>query len=268
MPRGGSKAPRLMDYREAIKAVESVEGEVRVLTSHSLLAALYANIIASSEGLDARTAVAAALLHDYGKLGSREAGAGELEYLARESRRLRELLSRMDVEPEEALRAIMGEGRVGDVVWDADLLSKLGVLGLYSFFSKWAVRGKDLIAAVVENLPRELTIAVNAARLARTRTGRKLASTLADRSLEAYKLLIDELRSLGLDVSVEGENVRGVRVLWVRLGTCPYCGSRMSLERGWHEGRFCKGPVFRQVCGSCGASFEARPCIQWLLEGG
>lgn len=227
-----------------------------------MLVARLARVIAEEEGGDGDLAYVLGLLHDAGKLRARELEVADDEATVK---LVEEKLEELGDHPllRRALEALR-EGRSVEAlaVHDADYLSKAGILGLATFFSKWSVKGLTVDEAVLTKLSREMTILSNLELHLATGYAKKLGRELARKALRAYAELLKELRLQGVAVRVRRRRVRGYRVVVVAPELCPSCGGRVNLTRGAvGEGRACVEYRVRASCERCGWSADESVCI-------
>jgi HD superfamily phosphodiesterase len=254
------------------------------LWEHTVLVASLAHDLAVSEGLDPVLPAVAALFHDAGKFsggeyhkGDRpeEEGAAALaaSALAEKGARASDI-----VKVRNALRALYDEkarwNAVADVVHDADFLSKFGYLGVAGFFLKSALRGKNLLAAVMSSLSKELTYAEALPRNMRTNAGRKAALRRSRDSLRFFSALLRELeetRGAGFRIKkapvvLPGAPERSVDVLLVVPAECESCGGQWKHELSVEKGVKCRTLEARLRCDGCGDRYEISFCLPELTN--
>ena len=257
------------ELRHVVKHIERImveeEKGYKTLLSHSMIVAGYARLIAESEGLNPDALFIAGLLHDLGKLTARNQGVDEVEYRNKVVMKLLDKLNLPQGLTETIRRALREPGSLeAAILHDADVLSKLGTLGIYTFASKWAVKARSILEALVEGLPRELAIAANIDHVLVTGTAKKIGKKLATRLLQLYTWLLDELHGLGFNVKLVEEKYNGAKLFWVVLTTCPRCEGVVGAEKKIHHGEFCEGLKLVHQCRRCGLTMESKICLQWI----
>jgi HD superfamily phosphodiesterase len=252
------------------------------LWEHTVVVASLAHELALAEGLDPVLPDVAALFHDAGKFsggeyhkGDRpeEEGAAALaaSALEREGARASDI-----AKVRNALRALYDEkarrNTLADVVHDADFLSKFGYLGVAGFFLKSALRGKNLVSAVMSSLSKELTYAEALPRNMRTEAGREAALKRSRDSLRFFRALLRELgetRGAGfrikkVPVVLPGAPARTVDVLLVVPEACEACGGKWAHEIAVDKGVKCRMLEARLRCSGCGDSYTISFCLPEL----
>jgi HD superfamily phosphodiesterase len=282
--------PGLIDKaREAIEASEREYERKQAgsgggfLWEHTVLVASLAHELALAEDLDPVLPAVAALFHDAGKFSGgayhkgdlpEEEGAAALAVSALEGEGAR---SSDITKVRNALRALYDEkarrNALADVVHDADFLSKFGYLGVAGFFLKSALRGKNLVAAVMSSLSKELTYAEALPRNMRTGAGRKAALKRSRDSLRFFRALLrelEEIRGAGFrirkgSVVVPGAPARAVDVLLVVPSACESCGGKWTHELSVDKGVKCRTLEARLRCAGCGDSYTISFCLPEVL---
>ncbi len=276
------KAKEMIEASEREYEGKRAGGGEGFLWEHTVHVASLAHELALAEGLDPVLPAVAALFHDAGKFsggayhkGDRpeEEGAAALaaSALAGEGARASDI-----ARVRNALRALYAEkarrNAVADVVHDADFLSKFGYLGVAGFFLKSALRGKNLVAAVMSSLSKELTYAEALPRNMRTRAGRKAAVEKSRESLRFFRGLLRELgetrgarfRVRKAAVALPGRmgKPRGsVNVLLVVPDSCEGCGKQWRYDLSVVRGIKCRTLEARLRCAGCGDRYEISFCL-------
>ncbi|HEX2695171.1 MAG TPA: HD domain-containing protein [Acidobacteriota bacterium] len=249
------------------------------LWEHTVHVASLAHDLAVSEGLDPVLPSVAALFHDAGKFrggeyhkGDRpeEEDAAALAVSALEGAGA----PAFDIAKiRNALRALYDEkarrNALANVVHDADFLSKFGYLGVAGFFLKSALRGKNLVAAVMSSLSKELTYAEALPRNMRTAAGRKAALKRSRDSLRFFRALLKELadaRGTGYKIRkravvIPGTPARPVEVLLVVPEECGVCGGEWTPELAVEKGVKCRTLEARLRCAGCGDAYTISFCL-------
>lgn len=257
------------------------------LWEHTVHVASLAHELALAEGLDPVLPDVAALFHDAGKFsggeyhkGDRpeEEGAAALAASALEGEGARA----SDIaKVRNALRALYDEktrrNAVAAVVHDADFLSKFGYLGVAGFFLKSALRGKNLVAAVMSSLSKELTYAACLPRNMRTRAGERAAVVKSRDSLRFFRGLLRELgETRGAHFRIRKAAVvlpgrRGkpggtVEALLVVPGSCEACGKQWRYDLSVIRGVKCRTLEARLRCVGCGRDYTISFCLPELAR--
>ena len=207
-------------------------------------------------------------------------------------RRARPLLAAASLEASEArasvvarvgkaLRALYDEKArrdpIADLVHDADFLCKFGYLGVAAFFLKSALRGKNLMAAVMSSLSKELTYAEALPRNMRTAAGREAAIKRSRESLRFFRGLLKELeetrgtrfRVRKAAVAVPGRKGKPggtVDVLLVVPAFCDACGKPWRYDLSVVPGIKCRTLEARLRCAGCRDAYTISFCLPELRK--
>jgi HD superfamily phosphodiesterase len=273
------KAKETIEASEREYVGKQAGGGEGFLWEHTVHVASLAHELALAEGLDPVLPAVAALFHDAGKFsggeyhkGDRpeEEGAAALAASALEGEGARA----SDIaKVRNALRALYGEkarrNAVAAVVHDADFLSKFGYLGVAGFFLKSALRGKNLVAAIMSSLSKELTYAKALPRNMRTAAGRKAGLKRSRDSLRFFRALLNELEDTrGTGYKIRKRTVvipgRPVDVLLVVPAACESCGGKWTHELSVDKGVKCRTLEARLRCAGCGDRYEISFCLPEL----
>src|SRR5512137_2071068 len=217
------------------------EAKAGFLLEHTVLVAAQSFRLAKLEKENPDLAALVALFHDSGKFVGGRYHAGdkpEEEEAARFARATLETdgLKMADIgHIMRALRALYRSGasrsRLADIVHDADFLSKFGYVGVANFFVKSTLRGRNLEAAAMDYLSKELTYASVLPANMRTAAARKLAVKKSADTLKFYRAYIGELKEAhGMDLRVRTVDVptsrgrgRKAQVTLVLPASCGAC---------------------------------------------
>jgi HD superfamily phosphodiesterase len=223
-----------------------------------------------AEGVDPVACRLAGLFHDAGKFaGGRYHHDGKPEE-ERSVECLRRLGSEHGLEAglmEEVAEAILQLYRddpepspLGEVLFDADNLDKLGPLGVANFFSKIGLRGGGVSPRTLYRLTVELTYARHAPRSLFTESGRSLARARAPATIRFIKDMLHTLREDGLyDFGVEEIVFNGLTLDLVSPAACE-CGGKLQ-HRVWEvPGIKCSEIHLKHTCETCGNSHELKFC--------
>ena len=257
------------------------------LWEHTVHVASLSHELALAEGLDPVLPDVAALFHDAGKFsggeyhkGDRpeEESAAALAVLALEGEGARA----SDIaKVRNALRALYDEKArrnvIASVVHDADFLSKFGYLGVAGFFLKSALRGKNLVSAIMSSLSKELTYAACLPRNMRTRAGERAAVVKSRDSLRFFRALLRELgETRGAHFRIrkaavvlpgrKGKPGGTVEALLVVPGSCEACGKQWRYDLSVIRGVKCRTLEARLQCAGCGRDYTISFCLPELAR--
>ena len=277
-------AEMLEDIREFIIHSEtgeesSSEESHGFLWEHTLHAAAMCLKICRFEEIDPLIPVLAALFHDAGKFAEGQVHADDLpeeegaaaiaEFFLRKAK----ADGRMIQSVAEAVRRLYREGEkpnhITDIVHDADFLSKSGRLGLFTFFSKAALRGKNLERTLMEDAGKELTYADALTGNMRTAAGKQMAAEKRTFTLDYFQSLILELKKDGI-AAFEIRNVlvpcpnkkRGtLRINIVLPETCPSCGGSWIIDYAVEAGLKCQKLTAFVHCPLCATRRDQAFCL-------
>lgn len=217
----------LEDLEYKYNLAQGLDKRTRFLVSHSLRVANIAKYIAEREDLDPTLVYIAALLHDLGKFvwkKNREyEGAREEEISARYAENILVGLNLLDNEIvkniKEIIQKLYGEKELSDkrvaILHDADALDRVGYHGVYTFLSKWTIRGEDLETIILKRLPGELTYIQNIEKVMVTKTGKKLARLFKEKAIKFYEGLLRELNQLGFNYALKIEEYKNMKIVCV-----------------------------------------------------
>ncbi len=257
-------------------------GEGGFLWEHTVHVASLAHDLALTEGLDPVLPAVTALFHDAGKFrggeyhkdeSPEEEGAAALASASLEASGARA----SDITKVlKAIRALYDEKArrdpVADLVHDADFLCKFGYLGVAAFFLKSALRGKNLMTAVMSSLSKELTYAEALPRNMRTAAGREAAIKRSRESLRFFRGLLKELEETrGTRFRVrkaavampggKGKPGGTVDVLLVVPAFCDACGKLWRYDLSVVPGIKCRTLEARLRCAGCGDAYTISFCL-------
>ena len=278
---------RLLIEAEAQYSVQAGHAPSEFLLEHTRRTAAIAHKISGMEGVDAFLPVLVALYHDAGKFHEGEYhqdAIPEEEHAALLAERmLTEFqLDRSDIESVlGALRALYDErlACLGPcrIVQDADRLDKLGALGVASFFTKAALRGRSLVDGLAQALSRELTYALAAPRSMFTAAGRKLAAEQAPKTVAFFDQLLEQLEDWGIACfdrhtivldedfrTRDGVIARGIQVTIAMPRTCPDCDGPLALTHRREQGIKCERFIAYFNCRQCSYSGGTSLCLPVL----
>jgi len=240
------------------------------LWDHLERVAALAERLGRAEGLDPAVCRLAALFHDAGKFAGGRYHEGDVAEEERSVTILRELAAVRGLEDaavEQAADAILELYRddpdpspLGRVLFDADNLDKLGLLGVANYFVKTGLRGRGISRSVLERITVELTYARHADRALWTDAGRALGARRALQTIRYYRDLIDTLREDGLaDLRIEEVNHDGLLLDVVVAAACE-CGGELGRTLEETPGIKCSEMKVIHTCQRCDARRQLRFC--------
>jgi uncharacterized protein len=240
------------------------------LWDHLRRVAALAEKLGRTEGLDPAICRLAALFHDAGKFAGGRYHEGDVPEEERSVVVLRELAAGHGLPAEvveEVADAILELYRddpdpspLGRVLFDADNLDKLGLLGVANYFVKTGLRGRGLSRKVLERLTVELTYARHAEHALWTAAGRELGARRARDTIRYHRGLIETLREDGLaDLQIETVEHDGLTMDVVAQVRCD-CGGTPTRSIVEKAGIKCSQVRVIHECDSCSDSRELRFC--------
>jgi HD superfamily phosphodiesterase len=273
------KIQALIVEAERAFAGNAPEADGSFLWEHTVHVAGMAYKLAEAEKRDPILAAVTALFHDAGKFAGGRYHEGDVAEEARAAVLAGTLLAKARMKASErkavvaSLQALYDERSdsdpIGDIVHDADFLSKFGYLGVAAFFTKAALRGRPLRETVIRSLSKELTYAACLPFNMRTISARAFAERKAADSTAFYRALLDELRDAHdlrfdiLDRKIPDPrrpgDFRGIRLVLPRR--CEACGGRWRVDAAAAPGLKCEKLEARAVCRGCGARHEIAFCL-------
>ena len=277
----------LLSQAEAQYNVETGQPASEFLLEHTRRTAAISHKISVLEGVDSFLPILVALYHDAGKFHQGEYhkdAIPEEEHAALLAEKMltEYQLVRSDIDAVlGALRALYDERLpcLGPcrVVQDADRLDKLGPLGVGTFFTKAALRGRGLVDALAQTLSRELTYATAAPRSMFTATGRMLAAEQAPKTIAFFDHLLEQLESWGIASfdrhtivfdedfrTRDGAIARGIAVTVAMPRACPDCEGPLALTHMREQGLKCERFIARFKCKQCDYASGTSLCLPIL----
>lgn len=245
--------------------------EPDTLMGHLERVAAFAVRLALKEGVDPLAAELAGLFHDAGKFHGGKYHESDTPEEIRSIEVMKELagetgLSRGVIEDvSDAILRLYnddcGTSPLSMVLFDADNLDKMGLLGIANYFIKSGLRGQTITADTVISLTVELTYARYASRRFYTDTGRSL---VRKKSRDTIRFIYDFLRALRedniCDTRIEHVQVSGIELDVVTLSVC-HCGASMNIKRTWTEqGMKCTEIHLEMGCTVCETRHELKFC--------
>jgi hypothetical protein len=249
------------------------------LWEHTVLVAALSYRLATMEKADVELAAIAALFHDSGKFSAGRIHRGQKPEEEAAARLARATLEEAGLgmagigHVVRALRALYNaaprRNGLSDIIHDADFLSKSGLLGVAQFFVKSTLRGRNLEAAIMNHLSKELTYAAVLPLNMRTDSARKLAGKKSQETLRFYKAFLAELgKAHGIDFRIRTPEVRRpggrgrkLKVLIVAPAVCGACGGGWEFGFRTAKGLKCEALEATVRCGRCGDAHEISFCL-------
>ncbi len=251
-------------YSSTIKAPDTLMG-------HLERVAAYAVRLALQEGVDPLRAELAGLFHDAGKFyGGKyhEGNKPEEEYSIEVLQHLtgKDGLEQTVIEDvSDAIRQLYRDDfkqtPLSMVLFDADNLDKIGLLGIANYFIKSGLRGQGITTDMITDLTVELTYARYAARRFYTKTGRALAERRSTDTIYFIHHFLNALKEDGLfEARIEHTRVSDVDLEVVMPSTCN-CGASMEVKQTWIEqGVKCTEIHLEMTCTSCDNRHKIKFC--------
>jgi HD superfamily phosphodiesterase len=279
-----ARIEKMLADSEALYTQRAKQARSEFLLEHSRRTAAIAYRVALMEQVDPFLPCLIALYHDAGKFHGgayHEDDVPEEEHAAAMAERMLGAsgLQRAEIDCVlEGLRALYKDALPTSaacrVVQDADRLDKLGVLGIGAFFTKAALRGRGLVAALTNSLSRELTYSLAAPYSMLTETGRRLAREQAAKTVAFFDDLLQDLEDWGIASferrvivleedfrARDGSPLQRLEVTIVMPRACPQCDASLALEHSRRRGVKCEQLVARFACRSCGHSLKTTFCL-------
>lgn len=272
-----SKAQKRIQEAEAKFNEESPKLETNFLWEHSFRVGRIAYKIALQEGAPPLIPTLAAILHDAGKfvLGSYHTNKKpEEEHSASIAKDLlsEENFPKKDIgKVLKAITALYNEQLPCDIncqiVHDADRLDKLGVLGVANFFTKSTLRGVNLRKAILTNLSRELTYAFMAPETMLTKTGRRLAQTRGEETINFFEKLLAELKNFDIGhYYIKRLEIETGKILLVVPAHCHNCKGQFLVHLSKKQGLKCEKIQSKYLCNNCGVEYLVVFCLPIISE--
>lgn len=245
--------------------------DTEFLYSHSLRVSRLAYAIGRGEKADLPVVVTAALFHDAGKFRTGVIHEGDVPEEHYSAEVADEVLNRLGLpnsmikRVKETILPLYSEGPLETVeqkvVFDADMLNKIGPMGVSNFFIKWATRGLTLEEIVETKLGAELTYISNIEKVVQTHTARRIAREKKQDTLQFFGDLIKELNDKKvISVEIVRKKYRGIPLTFVRKGKCD-CGGKFTTKIMTERRVKCNTVVATHICLSCDKSYESEYCL-------
>ncbi len=269
-----------LELRELIKKEEVEHIQENKLSDslwgHSERVALTAERLGLSEGLDLTACRLAGLFHDAGKFGGgsyhkgdkpeEERSVSVFRKLTRGKGFATNLIDQVEESILQLYRQDPDQTLLTKVLFDADNLDKLGLLGIANYFVKTGLRGGGLSASVLYRVTVELTYARYAPTCLTTKTGREIARKRAPKTIAFFQQLLDSLREDGLfDFRINNVIFNNLSLDVVTPASCS-CGAQFSLKISEVPGIKCSEIHLAHICQSCQSKHELRFCRPRLIE--
>ena len=263
-----------LELRERIKKEEVEHIQENKLSDslwgHSERVALIAERLGLAEGIDLTACRLAGLFHDAGKFGGGSYHKGDKPEEERSVSVFRKLTGGkgfatdlIDQVEESILQLYRNDPEqtlLTKVLFDADNLDKLGLLGIANYFIKTGLRGDGLSASVLYRATVELTYARHAPACLTTKTGREIARKRAPKTIAFFQELLDSLREEGLFDFRINEVIFNKLSLDVVTPAACNCGEQFSLKISEVPGIKCSEIHLMHICQSCQTKHQLRFC--------
>lgn len=275
---------RLASIREElgryVRKEESLYGSMvyvpDTLIGHLERVASYAVHLASQEGVDPVCAELAGLFHDAGKFHDGQYHKGDTPEEEHSVEVLREMGVNKGIEPEiieevsHAIRQLyIDEPKrtpLSMILFDADNLDKMGLLGIANYFIKSGLRGECITVEMLMDLTVELTYARYASLRLFTKSGRTIAER---RSLSTIRFIHDFLESLKEDglfnTQIEKISVSDLEMEAVFPISCS-CGAKLTKNPWLKQGKKCTEIHLEIACTSCSYQYKIKFCRPMFAE--
>jgi HD superfamily phosphodiesterase len=268
-----ARIEKMLADSEARYTRNAMQAPSEFLLEHSRRTAAIAYKVALKEKVDPFLPCLIALYHDAGKFHGGAYHKDDVPEEEHAAALAEPMLSAAGLQRNEidavlqGLRALYKDALPASaacrVVQDADRLDKLGALGVGAFFTKAAMRGRGLVAALTSSLSRELTYALAAPHAMLTETGRRLAREQAAKTLAFFDDLLRDLEDWDI-ASFERRVIvleEGLEVTIVMPRACPQCDAPLALRHSRRRGLKCEQLVARFECQGCGHTLETQFCL-------
>ncbi|NHJ47181.1 MAG: HD domain-containing protein [Asgard group archaeon] len=277
LPNFIEKAKQIIRDAETAFNEQSSNFETDFLWDHSYRVGRIAYYIASHEGIDPFIPTIAAILHDAGKFVLGQYHADDISEEKHSSSIAEKLLSEEGLtksEIKEVQEAITGlyvdqipNNIACKVIYDADRLDKLGVLGIANYFTKMTLRGTNLSSSIIRSLSRELTYATSAPKTMLTITGKKLAERRANQTLNYFKELLMELQFYGLGkYYVKEFTIKDNQIIQLVIPEkCPKCKSKFVISLNTKTGLKCEKVIANYECLKCDNRYSIEFCLPLII---
>jgi uncharacterized protein len=240
------------------------------LMGHLDRVASYAVRLASEEGVDLLCAELAGLFHDAGKFHGGQYHKGDTPEEEYSVEILREMGKRNGLDPaiiEEASDAIrqlyLDDPKptpLSMVLFDADNIDKMGLLGIANYFIKSGLRGEGITAEMLMDLTVELTYARYASRRLFTKTGRAIAERRSSDTIRFIHDFLESLKEDGLfDVRVERTSVSDLELEVITPSAC-HCGAKLAKKTWIEKGVKCTEIHLEIACTACDNRYKIKFC--------
>lgn len=257
--------------RKEEAAYDGSSKEPDTLMGHLERVAAYAVRLASHESFDFLRAELAGLFHDAGKFHGgkyHDDDKPEEEYSIEVLKDLADgngLDQAVIADVSDAIRQLYRDDfkqtPLSMILFDADNLDKIGLLGIANYFIKSGLRGQGLTTAMITDLTVELTYARYAARRFYTKTGRALAERRSADTIHFIHHFLAGLKEDGLfETRIEHAQVSDVELEVVTPSAC-HCGATMEIKQTWIEqGVKCTEIHLEMACTVCDNKHKIKFC--------
>ncbi len=245
------------------------------LMGHLERVAAFAVRLAKAEHVDPLLAEIAGLFHDAGKFHRGTYHEGDIPEEERSIDVLRDLATKNGFESDiiepvmTAIRQLYRDDPVptplSQILFDADNLDKLGLLGIANYFVKSGLRGQGISDSMIIRLTVELNYARYASKGLHTPTARNIAEQRASDTIQFIHRLLASLKEDGLlDTRVETVQVDGFELEYITPAAC-WCGAQMRNHAWIEKGVKCTEIHLQIACTSCDRWYKLRFCKPRLI---
>lgn len=240
------------------------------LMRHLERVASYAVRLASQESVDLLCAELAGLFHDAGKFyeGNYHKGdTPEEEYAVKILQKMGEnngLEPAIIDEVSNAIQQLYCDNPqptpLSMILFDADNLDKMGLLGIANYFIKSGLRGESITEEMLMDLTVELTYAKYASRRLYTRTGRAIAALRSSDTIRFIHAFLASIKEDGLfHASVENISISDIELEVVTPSSCR-CGADLSKNTWLEKGVKCTEIHLEITCSACDRRYKIKFC--------
>ena len=146
------------------------------------------------------------------------------------------------------------------ILFDADNLDKLGLLGVSNFFTKVGLRGGGLSESVLYQLTVELTYARYTSKRFLTQSGKALAKQRSTDTIGFFKQMLCHLREEGIfDFCIREVTHNDITIDVVEPSSCS-CGKQLERYIKDNVGIKCKEIHLEHFCDACGVINKFKFC--------
>jgi uncharacterized protein len=250
-------------------APNTLMGHLERVASHAVRLAL-------KEGVDPLCAEIAGLFHDAGKFYDGQYHEGDKPEEEYSVEVLREMGGKNGLDPaiikevSNAIRQIYRDDPeptpLSKVLFDADNLDKIGLLGIANYFIKSGLRGQGITADMITQLTVELTYARYASRRFFTKTGRAIAERRSSDTIRFIHDFLEALKEDGMfDAHVEHARISDLELDVVTPSSC-HCGASLAKKAWIEQGIKCTEIHLEIACTACDNRYKIQFCRPMLVD--